>query len=84
MVSPRQRFAVHAVLKKHKETGDVERRRSGQPRKPNAADDWHIMFTSLQHGKMSSIGQTSDMETRLTQLCTKHRKLGAGKWHQVL
>ncbi|MBN3274473.1 TCB2 transposase, partial [Polyodon spathula] len=47
--------AVQALLKKHKETGNVEdRRRSGRPRKLTAEDERHIMLTSLRTWKMSS------------------------------
>ncbi|XP_053304125.1 activated RNA polymerase II transcriptional coactivator p15 isoform X1 [Spea bombifrons] len=49
------RCAVQALLKKHKETGDVEDRgRSGRPRKLSAADERHIMLTSLCNWKLSS------------------------------
>ncbi|KAK1172084.1 ras suppressor protein 1 isoform X1 [Acipenser oxyrinchus oxyrinchus] len=49
-------------LKKHKETGNVEdRRRSGRPRKLTAADERHIMLTSLRNRKMSSSAISSEL-----------------------
>ncbi|KAM3911575.1 uncharacterized protein RB166_020172 isoform 1-T2 [Leptodactylus fuscus] len=49
------RCAVQALLKKHQETGNVEdRTRSGRPRKLTAADEMHIVLTSLQNRKKSS------------------------------
>ncbi|XP_073484940.1 vomeronasal type-2 receptor 26-like [Aquarana catesbeiana] len=56
--------------KKHKETGDVEDRRcSGWPKKLNAADERHIMITSLQHRKMfSSAISTEQAETSGIQI----------------
>ncbi|MBN3283819.1 S14L2 protein, partial [Polyodon spathula] len=56
------RWAVQALLKKHKETGNVEdRRRSGRPRKLTAADERHIMLTSLRNRKMSSNAISSEL-----------------------
>ncbi|MGH0117122.1 UNVERIFIED_CONTAM: hypothetical protein FKN15_030967 [Acipenser sinensis] len=56
------RCAVQALLKKHKETGNVEdRRRSGRPRKLTAADERHIMLTSLRNRKMSSSAISSEL-----------------------
>ncbi|MGH0172377.1 UNVERIFIED_CONTAM: hypothetical protein FKN15_063225 [Acipenser sinensis] len=56
------RCAVQALLKKHKETGNVEdRRRSGRPRKLTAADERHIMLTSLHNRKMSSSAISSEL-----------------------
>ncbi|KAG7474592.1 hypothetical protein JOB18_013095 [Solea senegalensis] len=56
------RCAVQALLKKHKETGNVEdRRRSGRPRKLSVADERHIMLTSLQNRKMSSSAISSEL-----------------------
>ncbi|MGH0115836.1 UNVERIFIED_CONTAM: hypothetical protein FKN15_054192 [Acipenser sinensis] len=56
------RCAVQALLKKHKETGNVEdRRRSGRPRKLTAADERHIMLTSLRNQKMSSSAISSEL-----------------------
>ncbi|XP_058876386.1 chromobox protein homolog 3-like [Acipenser ruthenus] len=55
------RCAVQALLKKHKETANVEdRRRSGRPRKLTAADERHIMLTSLRNRKMSSSAISSE------------------------
>ena len=56
------RCAVQALLKKHKETGNVEdRRRSGRPRKLNAADEKHIKLISLRNRKMSSSVISSEL-----------------------
>ncbi|MGH0128730.1 UNVERIFIED_CONTAM: hypothetical protein FKN15_035968 [Acipenser sinensis] len=56
------RCAVQALLKKHKETGNGEdRRRSGWPRKLTAADERHIMLTSLRNQKMSSSAINSEL-----------------------
>lgn len=55
-------YAVQAVLKKHKETGNIEdHRRSGWPRKLGAADERQIMLTSLQNRKMSSSALSSEL-----------------------
>ena len=66
------RCAVQALLKKHKETGNVEdRRRSGRPRKLNAADEKHIKLISLRNRKMSSSVISSELaETSGTQVHT--------------
>ncbi|KAJ8381198.1 hypothetical protein SKAU_G00019760 [Synaphobranchus kaupii] len=55
---------------KHKETGNVEdRKRSGRPRKLSAADERHIMLTSLCNRKMSSSAISSELvETSGTQV----------------
>ncbi|XP_066465005.1 farnesyl pyrophosphate synthase-like isoform X1 [Eleutherodactylus coqui] len=79
------RCAVQALLKKHKETGNVEdRRRSGRPRKLSAADEIHIMFTSLQNRKMSSSAISSEVaETSGTQVhpSTVRRSLARSGLH---
>ena len=60
------RCAVQALLKKHKETGNVEdRRRSGRPRKLNAADEKHIKLISLRNRKMSSSAISSELARNL-------------------
>ena len=66
------RCAVQALLKKHKETGNVEdRRHSGRPRKLNAADETHIKLISLRNRKMSSSVISSELaETSCTQVHT--------------
>ena len=66
------RCAVQALLKKHKKTGNVEdRRRSGRPRKLNAADEKHIKLISLRNRKMSSSVISSELaETSGTQVHT--------------
>ncbi|XP_063814062.1 zinc finger protein 420-like isoform X2 [Pseudophryne corroboree] len=64
------RCAVQALLKKHKETGNVEDcRRSGRPRKLSASDERHIILTSLRNWKMSSSAISSELaETSGTQV----------------
>ncbi|XP_040293991.1 zinc finger protein with KRAB and SCAN domains 1-like isoform X2 [Bufo bufo] len=56
------RCAVQALLKKHKETGNIkDRGHSGRPRKLSAADERRIMLTCLQNGKMSSSAISSEL-----------------------
>ncbi|KAM4722281.1 uncharacterized protein WCC33_008517 isoform 1-T3 [Rhinophrynus dorsalis] len=56
------RCAVQALLKKHKETDDLEdRRRSGRPRKLSAADEIHVMLVSLRNQKISIRAITSEL-----------------------
>lgn len=64
------RCAVQALLKKHKETGNVEdRRRSGRPRKLSAADEKHLKLISLRNRKLTSSAISSELaETSGTQV----------------
>ena len=56
------RCAVQALLKKHKETGNVEdHRRSGRPRKLSAADEKYIKLISFRNRKMSSTAISSEL-----------------------
>ena len=56
------RCAVQALLKKHKETGNVEdHRHSGRPRKLSAADEKYIKLISLRNRKMSSSAIRSEL-----------------------
>lgn len=79
------RCAVQALLKKHKETGNVEdRRRSGRPRKLSAADEKHIKLISLRNQKMSSSAISSELaETSGTQVhpSTVRRSLARSGLH---
>ncbi|XP_044130794.1 zinc finger protein 174-like isoform X3 [Bufo gargarizans] len=79
------RCAVQALLKKHKETGNIEdRRRSGRPRKLSAADERRIMLTCLQNRKMSSSAISSELaETIGTQVhpSTVRRSLARSGLH---
>ncbi|MGH0149378.1 UNVERIFIED_CONTAM: hypothetical protein FKN15_016568 [Acipenser sinensis] len=69
------RCAVQALLKKHKETGNVEdRRRSGWLRKLTAADEIHIMLTSLRIRKMSSSAISSELAENSGTLIWKRRE----------
>ena len=61
------RCAIQALLKKHKEAGNVEdRRRSGRPRKLTAADERRIMLTSLHNWKRSSSAISSELAEKWT------------------
>lgn len=79
------RCAVQALLKKHKETGNVEdRRRSGRPRKLSAADEKHLKLISLRNRKMSSSAISSELaETSGTQVhpSTVRRSLARSGLH---
>ena len=50
------RCAVQALLKKHKETGNVEdHRRSGRPRKLSAADEKYISLFPFEMGRCQAV-----------------------------